>query len=195
MIDSLCRERTANLIFAAMPWFLLPTFLPVIILVSTVQAHAETRASIGLGIRYWQTVGSIDRDDRNLRENGVTGVLLSLEAQKGLFKLQLEGELASKDFGGTEEQLVTYQIYTLLGDVIYAGVGVGIGLWCENNIGDATEPFVGARAGFQLPTPWPRISLDLNGTYLVNAFDELGDDETDAFMLGAVLRYEVGREE
>lgn len=111
-------------------------------------------------------------------------------------KIQFDGEFASEGFGGyqSEDPVLLAQAYALIGSWIYAGIGVGYaGLWAcgTEPERDSEEPFYGGRIGLEFEF-MPGKKLDLNGTYYINAFDELGDSETDAFAIGAMVRFDVG---
>ncbi|MDP9122757.1 MAG: hypothetical protein M3O15_15535, partial [Acidobacteriota bacterium] len=102
------------------------------------------------------------------------------------FKWEIDAEYFNKGFGGSTRSSVSPQAYLLLGNAIYAGLGVGT-TYSSDFKNSFSSPFYAARAGLDLVL-LPRFHLDINGNYRFHAFHELHNVSTGTVTLGAVAR-------
>jgi hypothetical protein len=151
---------------------------------------AEGAHRIGGGANYWVTTDKIDVD--NVEEDGFS-YYASYQYQPGLLGLEFDFEMLPDMFG---DDAYAPQAYVLLGESLYAALGVGM-----LNVNDsfADDPFYAIRAGFNLEV-LPHINLDIYANYrfisgveLDDVVDPDNDDgvkniDGDTLFLGAALR-------
>jgi len=142
---------------------------------------AQTR--IGGGIHYLRTLGDIKNSDQ-FDENAL-GFMASIVTGSAL---RLEGDLEIiPDFGGTGKVMLQPQAYAMLGQLIYGGVGIGIGHF---NGDWQSNPFYALRAGVNLPLGG--MAIDLFASYRFQKdknLSEFGDDDLNSITFGALLRF------
>ena len=150
---------------------------------------AEGAHRIGGGVNYWTTVDKIDVN--NVDENGFS-YYASYQYQPGVLGLELDFEMMPNLFG---EDAYAPEAYVLIGETLYAALGVGI---LNSSHTFSNDPFYALRAGFNLEI-LPSINLDLYGTYRFASGVELNDTvdpnstetkniDGDTIFLGASLR-------
>lgn len=161
--------------------------LTALLVVSAVLAWTGTASAglrLGGGIHYLRTVGDI-KDSDQFDENAI-GIMAS--ATYGLAMLRVEGDVEYiPDWGGTDEAMWEPQAYALIGDMIYGGLGTGIGYidgeW-------QSEPFFALRAGVDFVLAG--LDLDVFGTYRFQKEEDLkalGSDDINAITFGALIRF------
>jgi hypothetical protein len=152
-----------------------------------VVAQASTAAAglrLGGGIHYLRTLGDI-KDAEGFDENAI-GIMLS--AAYSLAMVRVEGDLEFiPDFGGTDEAMWEPQVYALLGDLFYGGLGTGIG-YIDGDW--QSQPFLALRAGANFVLAG--LDLDAFATYRFQKDDNLkdvGSDDLDTITFGALVRF------
>jgi hypothetical protein len=146
---------------------------------------ADSTHSLGLGAHYWRVVDDLGSD---FDDSGVS-YLAAYRYDGGLLAIQPEVEVFPKEFGGGTEEFYSPQILAILGDWIYAGVGVGI-LYSDGEF--ANSPFYMFRAGFNIIGIGP-LTLDINANYVFTDWGDLSssDIDSDTITLGAMLRVKL----
>lgn len=149
---------------------------------------AEKR--FGLGVHYWETVSSLaDKGFGHLKDNGTSWLVSYQVAPRGLFTFEADLEYFNSGFGGSDEATFSPQFFVLVGHGLYAGVGIGAN--ASNGFGNVlSDPFYIGRAGFDFELV-PRLYIDVNANYQVDAFNQLSNTNTDAITLGAMVRWDV----
>ena len=151
-----------------------------------VALSARAESSLGLGARYFQTVDSLDKP---FEEDGLAP-LISLKLElASLLHLQVDGVLYPDGYAGSVKDVLSPQAFVLLGQGLYAGLGVGT-LYTDGEF--SNNPFFIARAGLDIPL-FPALHLDLNANYEFSDWDGINDlddnVDTDTVTLGAALRF------
>ncbi|MEX2606270.1 MAG: hypothetical protein WD708_02910 [Kiritimatiellia bacterium] len=146
---------------------------------------ADSTHSLGLGAHYWRVVDDLGSD---FDDSGVS-YLAAYRYSGGLVSIQPEVEVFPKEFGGGTAEFYSPQILAILGDWIYAGVGVGI-LYSDGDF--AEDPFFMFRAGFNIIGIGP-ITLDINANYIFTDWGDLSssDIDSDTITLGAMVRVKL----
>jgi len=149
--------------------------------------QAQAGHLLGGGVEYLRTVGDI-ADDSEFDENAF-GILASYQYRMSLLKIEADVEWIP-DYGGTSNALIQPQAYALIGGLIYAGVGIGVG----NFDGEwQSDPFYALRAGVDLSLAG--LDLDVFGVYRfqdAEIIKELGKSDLDAVTFCALLRVKLG---
>ena len=100
-----------------------------------------------------------------------------------------DGVLYPDGYAGSAKDVLSPQAFLLLGQGLYAGLGVGT-LYADGDFSDT--PFFIARAGLDIAL-FPALHLDINANYEFSDWDginELDDNvDTDTVTLGAALRF------
>lgn len=171
------------------------TTLRILMTILTLAAFAGAPATaaehlLGGGVHYWQTLDDLaDEGFETIDDEGESFVLSYQYVPAGLFKLQIDAEYFEKGFGGATEEAIAPQVYLLVGNRLYAGVGVGM-TYSDEFEDSWSDPFYAARVGLDFAI-LPRTHLDLNANYRSNAFSQLDEADTDTVTLGAVLRFRL----
>ena len=139
---------------------------------------------IGGGIHYLRTLGDI-KDTPDWDENAVAILASYQYATDGI--IHFEGDVEwVLDYAGSED-MIEPQAWLLLGRVIYASAGIGIGYfdgdWLDN-------PFYALRAGVDFD--FGGLHLDAFATYRFQnskVFDDVDQDDLNAITFGAVVRF------
>jgi hypothetical protein len=103
-------------------------------------------------------------------------------------RFEVDLEYFSDGYGGSISKAYAPQVYLLFGRFLYAGLGVGITQsdgFLDGS--DWSDPWYALRGGIELLL-LPRIHLDINANYRVDAFKALENVDTDSLTLGASLR-------
>lgn len=164
--------RKTGLLWMTLLWLAVP---------ATVSAAAEQR--FGLGIHYWRAVSDLDR---SFDRSGAAGMLSYQVVPVGLFKVEGDLEYFPKGFGGADTTAWSPQIYLLVGNRLYAGVGAGV-IYSKSFSGELSDVFYAARVGTDLVL-LPRLHLDVNASYRFKDWNQVQQASTDTITLGALLR-------
>jgi hypothetical protein len=149
-------------------------------------AHADNR--LGVGAHYWTAVDNIDIDA--VDEDGLS-YLLTYQHAWTLLILELDVEVFPEEFTGTDSVLYAPQAFLLVGNTIYAGLGVGV-VGTEDDF--ASEPFYTLKAGLEL-TLFQHVHLDINANYNLVNIGKLDDVDAsingNTITIGAAVRLEI----
>jgi hypothetical protein len=153
--------------------------------VGVLAAPTQAGHRLGGGLEYLRTLGDI-KDTSEFDSNAI-GFLASYQYAPGLIRFEGDVEWIP-DFGGTSNSLIQPQAYLLVGDLIYGGLGIGIGYF-DGEWQD--DPFYNLRLG----TDFTLFSLNFDGFALyrfqsTEVFEDFGTQELDSITFGALLRYE-----
>lgn len=155
------------------------------LLVASISGPAECGGSLGGGIHYLRTLGSIK--DNSEWDPDAIGFLVSYQYDLTLLRMEADVEWIP-DYGGTDEALIQPQAWALLGSLIYGGIGIGIGYWD----GDWQDnPFYALRAGVDLGLS--SVTLDAFASYRFQTskvFDDIDENDLDALTFGAIVRFD-----
>jgi hypothetical protein len=144
-------------------------------------AAAEQR--FGLGIHYWRAVSELDS---SFDRSGAAGMISYQYVPVGVFRIEGDLEYFPKGFGGAGTTAWSPQIYLLVGNRLYAGVGAGV-IYSKSFSGELSDVFYAARLGTDLVL-LPRLHLDVNASYRFKDWNQIKQASTDTITLGAVLR-------
>jgi len=156
----------------------------------TIAAGTPARAAehrVGGGFNYWKTIDGIDEDFFDIDDDGLAVVFSYQYRPQGIVFLEADLEYFESGFAGSADASYSPQLYVLVGSGFYGGLGVGV-TWSDDLEGNFSDPFFAARGGFNMALI-PGIHLDLNANYRFDAWDELGDANTDTIFLGAQVRF------
>lgn len=157
----------------------------IILLLIWMPGTAECGSSIGGGLHYLRTLGSIK--DNSEWDPDAIGFLVSYQYEFTLLKMEADLEWIP-DYGGTDESLFQPHAWALIGGLIYGGAGIGIGYWD----GDWQDnPFYALRAGVDLGLG--PVSLDAYASYRFQdskVFEDMDEDDLDALTFAAIVRFD-----
>jgi hypothetical protein len=167
---------------------LLIALLAVVMVVASAGSSSAAGVSIGGGIHYLRNVNDIDGSGVDLDKNSV-GLVGSILGDVKVLKL--EGQLEYiNNYAGSDESMWIPQAWAMIGSLLYAGAGIGIG----HIDGDwQDDPFYGLRAGLNIPLG--AVNLDTYGTYHFwndDAFAEVTEEDLDSVTFAALLRFDLG---
>ncbi len=155
------------------------------LLVAGMPGTAESGSSIGGGIHYLRTLGSIK--DNSEWDPDAVGFLVSYQYDLPIGRLEADVEWIP-DYGGTDEALIQPQAWGLIGGLIYGGAGIGIGYWD----GDWQDnPFYALRAGVDLGLG--PVTLDAFASYRFQTskvFEDIDEDDLNSITFGAIVRFD-----
>ena len=158
-----------------------------IVLVIGNTSWADGIHRLGGGVRYWTVIEDIDTDD--VDENGLAYILSYQYQMAGFFKLESNVEFLGEGYAGSDDYVISPQVYFLVGRGLYGGLGIGINL----SGGDFDDnAYFALRAGIDLEI-LPSIFLDINGNYRFEDWNSDGvkeDISTDTVALGIIMRLE-----
>ena len=142
--------------------------------------------SLGAGLHYLRNLGDIDNDESLDLSKDSFGLIGSYQFGAAMMTLEAHGEYIF-NYAGTDNGMFIPSGWALLGSMIYAGAGMGIGHldgeW-------QSDPFYALRAGVNLPLM--AFKLDLYGTYNFWNNDDFKDatgEDLDSITFAAVLRF------
>jgi len=158
------------------------TVLAAAAALSAAAAHAAGH-SLGLGVHYWRAVDDLDG---SFDRSGAAGMFSYQYIPAGLFKLEVDLEYFPKGFGGADDTAWSPQVYVLLGNRLYAGVGAGV-IYSQGFDDELSDVFYAARIGTDFAL-LPRTHLDINANYRFKDWNQIDQADTDTITLGAVLR-------
>lgn len=156
----------------------------LVCLVALVAAPASAGTRIGGGVHYLKTVGDI-KDNADFDENAL-GFLGSIAFTGGLFRFEADVEFIP-DYAGSGELMIAPEGYALIGDLIYGGLGLGVG-----HLGDFgwQDPFFDLRAGVDFMAG--SLDLDVFATYRFAKMGDLsglGSDDANSVTFAALIRF------
>ena len=150
-------------------------------------ASAGDNFEIGVGANYWYSIK--EAKDKSFDRDGLGWMLTSRIFLTDVFSIGLEVEQAPENFVFLEDKLYLPAAYALVGNVIYAGLGVGNYYYDGDFYGDV---WYAVRAGFKIPLFSPGLMLDVNVNYRVEDWDKMKKAkaaiDSDTLMVGAALR-------
>lgn len=165
------------------------TLVLTLSLLAATSATAEIKHRFGVGAHYWTALDDIDVDD--VKEDGFAYLVTYQLRPASLIKFGLDVEMLPEEFGGAEENVYAPQAYVILGNTIYAGLGIGT-YFTDGEFAD--DPFFNLRAGLDLHL-LPFIYLDINANYRFEEWDSIKnldeDISSDTITLGAAVRIEL----
>lgn len=172
--------------------FLLP------ILFSAILAPAPAEAgehSLGLGVHFWKTVDEIadDGDFSGIEDDGSAFVASYRYKPGGLIFFQIDFDYYPDGYGGYSGNTYTPMVFVGVGRTWYVAAGIAythtdkvlhIG---DEEFSSGDSYFLG-RIGWNLEL-LPRVALDLNASYEIDAWNAVDQLSSDATTLGAVVRF------
>lgn len=144
---------------------------------------AEAGSRLGGGIHYLRTVGEI-KDIDGFDENAV-GFMGSFLLTQSI--LRLEADIEYIPNYGIDKAMIQPQAYGMIGDMIYGGVGIGIG-YIDGDF--QTNPFYALRAGVDFFLAG--LDLDVFASYRfqkANDLEAFGSDDLNSITFGALVRF------
>jgi len=158
-------------------------------LLAATSSTAEIKHRFGVGAHYWTALDDIDVDD--VKEDGFAYLVSYQLRPASLIKFGIDVEMLPKDFGGSDKNVYAPQAYVILGNTIYAGLGVGT-YYTDGDF--SKDAFFNIRAGLDLCL-LPFIYLDINANYRFENWDDIKtldeDISSDTITLGAAVRIEL----
>ena len=153
---------------------------------------AQAHSRLGGGLHYLRNLGDIKEDtsggDLDLSQDSFS-LIGSYQYVAPILKIEGDVEYIF-DYVGTGEGMWEPSVWGLIGNLIYGGIGMGIGYtndeW-QNN------PFYALRAGVDLPLGG--MGLDLFATYRFQSdpnLEELTGEDLDSLTFAALLRFDLG---
>ena len=140
---------------------------------------------LGGGVHYMKVLGDI-KDDPNFDENAFA-FMASVDFKVPLVRIEGDVEFIP-DFHNSSEMMIQPQVYGLLGNLIYGGIGTGIGYMDKFGWQKA---FFALRGGVNFDL-LPRVGLDVFASY---QFQDAGDlenlsgDSLDSLTFGAIAHF------
>ena len=152
-------------------------------------AVAPARAGehrLGVGAHFWATVEQLAVHGLDIQDDGYAFVLSYRYEPSGLVFFQLDVDYYADGYGGATETAYTPQAFVGIGRKWYVAAGVG-----QTYSDDFTSAaFYIGRFGWNLDL-LPGISLDINASYEVEAWNEVDQLRSDGTTLGAVIRFKL----
>jgi hypothetical protein len=159
----------------------------VVSLAAGLASAASADMRVGGGLHYLRTVGDI-KDTPDFDENAI-GIMGSFKYASTL--LTFEGDLEFvPDYSGSSELLFEPQGFVLIGNLIYGGIGAGIGYLGAFGWQD---PFFALRAGVDFKVG--PVDLDVFATYRFQKAGDLsalGNDDLNSITFGALVFFGLG---
>jgi hypothetical protein len=144
---------------------------------------------VGGGAHYWRTVDDLADSGFAVEDDGLAYVVSYQYRPEGLFSFEIDVEYFDKGFGGADSETISPQGYLVFGHGWYAAVGAGV-VYSSGLEDEVSDPFYAAKVGWELALI-PRVYLDINANYRFDAWDELGEANTDTVTLGALVRFRL----
>ena len=166
---------------------LVVTALLALLMGPTTAAAAEHR--LGLGLHYWSAIDDLVEDLPGVEDSGVSWLGSYIFEVEGPLKFGVDLEYFGEGFGGSTSSAWAPQVFALIGNRFYGGVGIGI-TYSSSFDGNTSDPYFLARVGVDFPI-FPRLTLDLNLNYQADAFNQLDNFETSALTTGVIVRYRI----
>ena len=166
---------------------ILPALVAVCGLTFATEALAEAHHRIGGGVHFLRNLGDIEDHGSDPNSYSLIG---SYQYRMTLVALEAQAEYIL-DYAGTGEGMIQPSGWLLVGQGLYGGLGIGIGLidgdWQE-------KPFYALRGGFEIALG--QLGLDLYATYRFQGapdFKALTGEDLDSITFAAVLRAGFGK--
>ena len=145
---------------------------------------------LGLGAHFWKTLDNLSGDDFDgIEDDGLAWVVSYQYIPDSLIKFELDVEYYDGGFAGSPDSALTPVAFVMVGSKLYGALGVGL-TYSGGLQDDVSDPFFAGRVGYVLSI-LPGIRVDINANYRTGAFEDLGDADTDAITLGAILRFKL----
>ena len=161
--------------------------LAALLFTVVVPAASAGGFELGVGANYWYSID--EAKDHSFDRDGLGWMISSRLPLSQLLALGLEVEQSPDNFVFLEEKLYLPAAYLILGDTVYAGLGVGTYYYDDDFYGDV---WYALRAGFKIPIIPRALVLDINANYRVENWDDIKDAgdkvDKDTLMIGAALR-------
>lgn len=145
-----------------------------------------TDFEIGVGANYWYSLH--DAVEESFDKDGLGWMLSTRIMFTDYIGIGLEVEKSPDNYVELEEPMYAPAAYAILGDWIYASIGVGTYFYDGDFISDT---WYALRAGLKFHIA-PMLVLDINGNYRVDKWDDMGhakdNIDGDSVILGAALR-------
>lgn len=165
------------------------TLLGLALALSGTSSAAAAEHRLGLGLLYFDATDDLGNGGIDINDDGTAWVLSYQYRPGGLLSFEFDLELAPDGYAGASDSTVSPVAWVLFGKGLYAGLGAGVSFSSDFE-DDVSDPFFAARVGFNFLL-LPRTRLDVNVNYRADAFDGLGDVDSDAITLGAILRFTI----
>ncbi len=150
-------------------------------------ASAGESFEIGVGANYWYSID--EAKDKSFDRDGLGWMLTSRLFLADFFSIGLEVEQTPENFVFLEDKLYLPAAYALVGNILYAGLGIGNYYYDGDFYGDV---WYALRAGFKIPLLTKNLVLDANVNYRVEDWDKMkkakDDIGGDTLMVGAAIR-------
>lgn len=163
--------------------FLAILFLVAGLVLPVSAAHIE----VGVGANYWYALD--DAIDQSFDEDGLGWLVSTRFMFTDYLGIGLELERSPDNFIQFDEPMYSPAAYLILGNGIYAAIGVGTYYYDGDFYSDC---WYALRAGLKIPLFVDAIVLDINANYRCDSWKDIGDakDEidTDNVILGAAIR-------
>ena len=158
-----------------------------LVVTQTMAANRDDGFELGAGATYWYSIDEVK--DQSFDRDGLGLMLSSSIPLTKAVALGLEIEQSPDNFVFLDKHLYLPAAYVILGDGIYAALGIGTYYYDGDFYGDV---WYALRAGFKVPVISDGLVLDVNLNYRVEDWDgikDAGDSvDTDTLMIGAALR-------
>ena len=144
---------------------------------------------VGAGAHYWRTVDDLADSGFTVEDDGLAYLVSYQYRPEGLFSFEVDVEYFDKGFGGSDTETISPQGYLVFGHGWYAAIGAGV-VYSSGLEDEVSDPFYAAKVGLEMALI-PRVHLDVNANYRFDAWQQLGDANTDTITLGAVVRFRL----
>ena len=149
-------------------------------------ARAAAGFEIGLGANYWYSLD--DAVEKSYDNKGLGYMISSRIMFSDYLGVGLELERSPDHVIALEEELYAPAAYLIIGNWIYAGLGIGT-YYYDGDFYDDT--WYALRAGIKFNL-FPHLVLDINANYRMDKWKDMGhvkdDIDTDNVIAGAALR-------
>lgn len=142
--------------------------------------------SLGVGAHFWATVEQIAVHGFDIQDDGYAFVLSYRYEPGGLVFFQVDVDYYADGYGGATATSYTPQAFVGFGRNWYIAAGVGL----THSDEFTSDPFYIGRGGWNLDL-LPGISLDINASYEIEAWNEVDQLRSDGTTLGAVIRFKL----
>ena len=142
---------------------------------------------LGAGIHYWTVVDEVDFE--GVDEDGLGWFASYQFYPSPFFGVQFDLEVLPNDFAGARDTVLAPQVYAVIGDTLYAALGLGL-YYSDNNFSE--DPFFSLRAGINMEF-FPAFFLDVSGNYRITEWDTSLTEgiDTDTVTIAVAARIEL----
>ena len=144
---------------------------------------------LGVGVHSWRSAGEVLDDPSAGDESDLAGVLSYQLVLVQFLKLEADVEFFPNGFGGGGEEAWAPQGLIVVGDRLYAAIGVGV-VYSEGLEGDLSDAIYIARIGVDFPI-LPRLRFDLSADQRSGELSGLTEADEDSITFAAVLRFRL----